>query len=334
MSRLLPHGVVSFFMSDVEDSSAWWRSDATAMRDAVAALDLAVEEYVDAPGGHLLKARGEGDSHFAVFDRPSDAVVAALALHRRLGENDSLRRGVELRVRVAVHVGEAEPTDSDYYGMVVNQTARLRTAAHGGQTWLSRTAAALAQPALGDKVRLTSLGYHRLRDFARLEEVFEAGAQDAEQNFPPLRTGESHGPAVLSIVLIDVCGASARLRNHEDMAREQRIWAAMLQTAAHDHGAVALKLLGDGCLCAFEDPLEALAFVTSIEELFTASELRIRAGLEAGRVEIADGEIIGEAVLTSADLCRRATPGQTLITRSLQQLAGTRAARGALVVEA
>jgi class 3 adenylate cyclase len=104
--------------------------------------------------------------------------------------------------------------------------------------------------------------------------------------------------------------------------------------AAHDHGAVALKLLGDGCLSAFEDPVEALAFVGSIEELLAPSRLAVRAGLDAGRVEIADGEIIGEALLTSADLCRRAAPDETLITRSLQHLAGTCATCAALTVEA
>jgi class 3 adenylate cyclase len=199
---------------------------------------------------------------------------------------------------------------------------------------LSRTAAALAKPALDGDVRLTSLGYHRLRDFARLEEVFDACPHDVDQSFPPLRTGESRGPAVLTVALVDVCGASARLRNHEDMAREQRTWAAILRTAAYDHGAVTLKLLGDGCLAAFEDPLEALAFVASIAELLAASGLAVRAGLDAGRVEIADGEIIGEAVLTCAGLCRRATPGETLITRSLQHLAGTCATCAALTVEA
>jgi class 3 adenylate cyclase len=173
-------------------------------------------------------------------------------------------------VRVAVHVGEVEPTGADYYGTVVNQTARLRAAAHGGQTLLSRSAAALAKPALDGDARLTSLGYHRVRDFARLEEVFEACPHDLHQSFPPLRTGESRGPAVLTVALVDVCGASTRLRNHENMGQEQRTWAAILRTAAHDHGAVTLKLLGDGCLAAFEDPVEALAFVASIAEVFAA----------------------------------------------------------------
>jgi class 3 adenylate cyclase len=333
MTTPLPHGVVAFFMSDVEGSSVGWATDATSMREAMTDLDAAAAECVSTAHGHLLRMRGEGDSHFAVFDRPSDAIGAALALHRQLGNPRGRGSGIELRVRIAVHVGEAGPTDADYYGSVVNQTARLRAIAHGGQTLVSRTAAVLAQPALGGHVRLTNLGHHHVRDFDQLEEVFEANEIDAEASFPPLRTGESRGPAVLTIALVDVCGAGARLRNQADMSREQRAWTAALRTAGRDHGAVAMKLLGDGCLCAFEDPVEAIAFVTSIADFFAASKLDVRAGLEVGRVEIADGEITGEAVLTCADLCRRAAPGETVITASLQRLAGTRATVG-LTLEA
>jgi class 3 adenylate cyclase len=116
------------------------------------------------------------------------------------------------------------------------------------------------------------------------------------------------------------------------MARALRAWAAILQTAGRDHAAIALKLLGDGCLSAFEDPVNALAFVTAIRKALAASRLEIRAGIEAGRVEVADDEIIGEAVLTAADLCRRAAPGQTLITPSLRHLAGSLATRESLTV--
>ena len=36
-----------------------------------------------------------------------------------------------------VHAGEASPSEDDYYGIAVNQAARLRGVAHGGQTVVS-----------------------------------------------------------------------------------------------------------------------------------------------------------------------------------------------------
>ena len=80
---------------------------------------------------------------------------------RRLG-------GLELRVRIGVHAGEANPSADDYYGVAVNQTARLRGVAHAAQTVVSSVVAALARTSLTGKAHLKSLGHHRLRDFPRL----------------------------------------------------------------------------------------------------------------------------------------------------------------------
>ena len=111
-------------------------------------------------------------------------------------------------MRIGVHLGEARATGNDYYGLAVNQTARLRSVAHGGQTVLSRVAAAMARAPPCGMRGSTSLGYHRLRDFPRLEEVFQAAAVGARDSFPPLRTGATRSPAVLAVVLVDICGAS------------------------------------------------------------------------------------------------------------------------------
>ena len=72
----------------------------------------------------MVKARGEGDSHFAVFSEASGALAAAAALQRRTD--------TRLSVRAAVIIGEAQPHDGDYLGPVVNHGARIvpwRTAA-------------------------------------------------------------------------------------------------------------------------------------------------------------------------------------------------------------
>jgi hypothetical protein len=161
--------------------------------------DALVEQIVAEHEGQVVRPRGEGDSHFAVFNSPSDALFAAGALHSQL-DRTSRTDSIDLRVRVGVHLGEARATGNDYYGLAVNQTARLRSVAHGGQTVLSRAAAAIAEPTLAPGVRLRSLGYHRLRDFPRLEEVFQAAAVGARDSFPPLQTGATRSPAVLAVV--------------------------------------------------------------------------------------------------------------------------------------
>src|SRR3712207_8100803 len=49
------------------------------------------------------------------------------------------------RVRIALHTGEADLRAGDYYGTAVNRCARLRSAAHGGQTLVSQATFALVR---------------------------------------------------------------------------------------------------------------------------------------------------------------------------------------------
>jgi class 3 adenylate cyclase len=76
----LPTSVVTFLMSDVEGSGGHWVSDHHQMTIAVRDLDSVIAKVSEAHGGVVLKARGEGDSHFIVFERPSEAVAAACEL--------------------------------------------------------------------------------------------------------------------------------------------------------------------------------------------------------------------------------------------------------------
>jgi class 3 adenylate cyclase len=90
----------------------------------------------------LVKAKGEGDSTFSVFDSPASAVAAALELQRTVAA-EPWSLPVPLAVRVAVHAGDVQEREADFYGPVVNRCARLRAIGHGGQTLLSAAAAEL-----------------------------------------------------------------------------------------------------------------------------------------------------------------------------------------------
>src|SRR5512142_2180320 len=101
----LPTGTVTFVLTDVEGSVAHWEASPSEMRAALSRLDALVEERVTARGGTLVKSRGEGDSHFAVFARATDALAAACALQLALCR---VADPVPLKVRIALHTGEAD----------------------------------------------------------------------------------------------------------------------------------------------------------------------------------------------------------------------------------
>jgi class 3 adenylate cyclase len=320
VTTALPAGVVTFLLTDVEGSGKHWAADGDAMRAATRALDDDVSRVVGRHGGTIIKPRGEGDSHFAVFTRPSRAVLAACDLQATLRERSGSARA--LRVRAAVHTGEITPVAGDYYGLPVVQAARLRALGHGGQVLVSPTAAHLAGPALPDDLRLRSLGLHKVRDFPRLEEVFQAEPAGRRDAFPPLVTDATRGPAILAVALVDICGARAALARVETTdTTEQRRWIAVLRRTSEAHDAVAVKLLGDGGLIGFEDPAAAVAFVRDLRTAVAGWRLEIRAGVALGRVELVEGEFVGRAQYAASALLHAAQPGQALVTAMVRDLA-------------
>ncbi|HZU49303.1 MAG TPA: BTAD domain-containing putative transcriptional regulator, partial [Mycobacterium sp.] len=178
---------VTFLLTDIEGSTAAWEADAEAMAVALARHDELVEQVVTSRGGRLIKTRGEGDATFSVFDRPSAAAAAAIELQDAiLHEPWALRE--PMRVRAALHTGEAELRDGDYFGRAVNRAARLRSLATGGQILCSGATAELVIDSLPDDVVLVDLGMRQLKNLARPEHVFELRLEPAE---PPAETSDA-----------------------------------------------------------------------------------------------------------------------------------------------
>jgi predicted ATPase/class 3 adenylate cyclase len=182
----LPTGPVTFLLTDVVGSAKLWEEHPEAMRQALSRHDALAELLIRRHGGTLLKSRGEGDSLFAVFARAQEAVLAAAAVQQALlpgvGDGD-----VRLSLRLALHTGQADQRDGDYYGAAVNRCARLRGIAHGCQILLSGATASLVRDGLPQPLRLRDLGEHKLKDLVLPEHVFQLVHPELPSDFPPLR---------------------------------------------------------------------------------------------------------------------------------------------------
>ena len=119
---------MTFLLTDVEGSTRLWEREPEAMRHALVRHDAIVATGVRRLRGHVLKAKGEGDSIFAVFHHVRDAVAAALIVQCALAAEEWPTQ-TPLRVRMAIHTGRVDMRDSDYYGPTVNRCARLRALA-------------------------------------------------------------------------------------------------------------------------------------------------------------------------------------------------------------
>jgi hypothetical protein len=94
-------------------------------------------------------------------------------------------------VRIALHTGEADLREGDYYGAVVNRCARLRAVAHGGQVLLSQATCDLVREHLPAETSLRDLGTHRLKDLQQPEHIYRLLHPDLPTDFPPLRSLEA-----------------------------------------------------------------------------------------------------------------------------------------------
>jgi class 3 adenylate cyclase len=184
----LPSGTVTFLLTDVEGSTRIWEADPSLAGTAFARHDALVAEHLTSFGAGRPRDQGEGDSAFAVFARVSDAVECALALQRAMYA-EPWPDGATIRVRMALHTGEAELSNGNYKGSAVHRCARLRGLAHGGQIVLSEATAQLARDQLADRVTLLDMGVHELRGLHHPEHVYQLCHPELPVDFAPLQSG-------------------------------------------------------------------------------------------------------------------------------------------------
>jgi predicted ATPase/class 3 adenylate cyclase/DNA-binding CsgD family transcriptional regulator len=186
----LPTGTITFLLSDVEGSTRRWEDAPDAMTLAVPRHYELLDEAITNNGGVRPVEQGEGDSVVGAFSRASDAVAAALAAQRSFA-SEPWPDGADLRVRIALHTGEAQVrSEGSYLGHALNRCARIRATAHGGQVLLSAATAALVTERLPAGATLIDLGMHRLKDLGTPEHIWQLAHPDVRHGFPPLRSLE------------------------------------------------------------------------------------------------------------------------------------------------
>ena len=167
----LPDGIVTFLMTDVEESTPLWLKSRMQMYMAMKRHDHLLSAAIEANGGVVLKERGEGDSFFAVFLRATDALSAAVDAQRAL-QSEPWPDDTPIRVRMAILTGEADADDGDYRAPAVNRCAKLRRRAVGGQILVSETTYSIVADIKREDLELISVGHRRLEGHDRPELVY------------------------------------------------------------------------------------------------------------------------------------------------------------------
>ena len=176
-----------FLFTDIEGSTERWVQYPRAMEEALPRHDALLESLIVRHGGQVIKNTGDG--YFAVFEG-GEPLACAIAVQQAITAQDWSAIG-DLRVRMALHTGEARRRESDYFGLEVSRTARLLSAAWGGQIVLTCELARTALLPLNASLR--DLGNHLLKDLSEPQHIFQLLHPDlCLQEFPALRTLSAH----------------------------------------------------------------------------------------------------------------------------------------------
>lgn len=192
----VPARTLTFLFTDIEGSTALWETRPDEMSVALRRHDTILRACIEGADGRVFKTGG--DAFYAVFDSPPAAIAAAVAIQEALSSEPW--PGPELHVRAAIHSGDVEERDNDYFGPTLNGVARLLSAGHGDQILLSEASYDLARE-IEAGLDALPMGAHRLKDLRRPMEIFQLLAPSLRRQFPALRTLTSRSnnlPAQLS----------------------------------------------------------------------------------------------------------------------------------------
>src|SRR4030095_4646651 len=140
-----PSGTLTFLFSDIEGSTRLLRQ----LRDRYAQV---LADHRTLMRGAFAQYHGEemgteGDAFFVAFRRARDALGAAAAAQRSLAAHE-WPDGQPLRVRMGLNTGEPEVGQEGYWGLGLHLTARICSAAHGGQVLVSQSTSAVCSDAV------------------------------------------------------------------------------------------------------------------------------------------------------------------------------------------
>lgn len=161
------------------------------MSHSLSRHDQILRAGIEANAGRVFKT--VGDAFCAAFASPEAALDACLAVQAGLAA-ETWRIEGGILVRMAIHSGEAEERDEDYFGPALNRVARLLSLAYGGQILLSLATEELLEDRLPKGVSLRLLGRYRLKDLSRPETVYQVEAPGLHSDFPPIKSldGKPH----------------------------------------------------------------------------------------------------------------------------------------------
>jgi class 3 adenylate cyclase len=150
----------------------------------------------------------------------------------------------------------------------------------------------------------------------------ELSLDPIEEFLTGVRGGAPTSRVLATVLFTDIVASTERAVELGD-----RRWRELLQV--HDDlagrlveqwGGRVVKTTGDGLLATFDGPGRAIACAVALRDQLGDVDLRIRAGLHAGEVEVRGDDVGGIAVHIAARIMAEADPGEVVVSRTVRDL--------------
>ncbi|MCX5794022.1 MAG: hypothetical protein NTY77_00820, partial [Elusimicrobia bacterium] len=180
---------LTIFLTDIKGISA-----KTSRRARTGILELLASHHqsivrpiLQDKGGRMVKTIG--DAFLMVFDSPTDAVLAGVAVQEALAlHNQGLPEARRLQIRIAVNLGEVLLADNDVSGEPVDIVARLWAAAKPGEVYFTDAvylAMNKSEVSIGEVDSFTFKGIpHTIRVYQARRRRSADGTQEQPQSLP------------------------------------------------------------------------------------------------------------------------------------------------------
>jgi YVTN family beta-propeller protein len=291
----MPSGAVTFLFTDIEGSTRLVKQ----LRDRYVAVLADHQRLLRAAfvahGGYEVDT--QGDSFFVAFSSAREALLASVEGQLAL-RSHSWPDGVDIRVRMGLHTGQAVASGGRYTGLAVHRAARIGAAGHGGQILVSQATQTLLEDEEEDlHVFLRDLGEQRLKDLDRPVRLYQAGAEGLPASFPPVR-------------------GDAELAQAAEAALRPPLWRrpAVLLAAI----AVLLIVVSGAVFLAGRDSAGGLAGVGAnavgiIDPSSNAIVAEVPVGIRPGPIAVGEGSVwvgnLQDRTLTRIDPVQRTVAG-------------------------
>jgi predicted ATPase/class 3 adenylate cyclase len=321
LSTGTPTGRLTFLFSDIEGSTRLEESiGTTAYARSLERHRELLRAAFTAHGG--AEQSTEGDSFFVAFDSPREAVLAAVEAQRALAA-EPWPDGIELRVRMGLHAGEAQQSGGTLVGLDINRAARIAAAAHGGQVVVSDAVRTLVAPDLDESLSLRGLGSHRLKDLREPQPLCQVVADGLRMEFPPLRSLDAR-PNNLPTQLTSFVGRERELADAGRLLESNRL---VTLTGPGGTGKTRLALqVAANTAERFPEGIFFVALETIREQMLLESRIASAIGLaESGARPIGDvlrEWLAGKHVLVVLDNFEQVLVGGPIVADLLRDAPG------------